>query len=94
MGRVLMEGEDNCLSVAGNLRKDRKIWMQMTRILIREGVDLKVSGLFFKAVVQEVLLFQGREMGTEPLDGASPENLPEQGCAAAHWEAAKAEGGG
>ena len=42
--------------MAGKLRKARKIWMWMTRILSREGGDLKVSGLFFKAVVQAVLL--------------------------------------
>ena len=30
--------------------------MQMTRILIREGADPKVSGLLFKAVVHAVLL--------------------------------------
>ena len=29
----------------------------MLRILIREGAALRVSGLFFKAVVQAVLLF-------------------------------------
>ena len=33
----------------------------MTRILSWEGVDPKVSGLFFKAVVQALLLF-GTEM--------------------------------
>ena len=29
----------------------------MTRVLRREGVALRVSGLFFKAVVQAVLIF-------------------------------------
>ena len=58
MGRVLTAGDDDCLAVAGNLRKDRKSWMRMTRILIREGEILKVSGLFFKDVVQAVLLFR------------------------------------
>ena len=57
LGRVLTEGVDDWLAVAGNLRKARKIWMQMVRILIREGADPKVLGLLFKAVVQAVLLF-------------------------------------
>ena len=39
------------------MSKARNIWMRMTRILIPEGVDPKVSGLFFKVVVQAVLLF-------------------------------------
>ena len=39
------------------MRKARKIWTRMTRILVREGSDPSISGLFFNAVVQEVLLF-------------------------------------
>ena len=56
MGRVLPAGDDGWPEVAGNLRKARKSWIWMTRILSREGADPKVSGLFFKAVVQAVLL--------------------------------------
>ena len=37
-----------------NLRKSRA---QLMRILVREGVNLRVYGMFFKAVVQVVLLF-------------------------------------
>ena len=33
--KVLEAGGDNCPTVTGNLRKARKIWVQMTRILIR-----------------------------------------------------------
>ena len=35
MGRVLTVGDDNWPTVAGNLRKDRKNWTWMKRILIR-----------------------------------------------------------
>ena len=44
--------------------------MRMTRKLVREGADLKVWGLFFKAVVQAVFIFgaetwvQTSQMGT------------------------------
>ena len=38
-----------------------KSWTLMTRILGREGADLRISRLFFKVVVQAVLLF-GSEM--------------------------------
>ena len=51
-----MAGDDNLTEVSGNLRKSRKIWMRMTRILSQEGADPKISGLLFKAVVQEVLI--------------------------------------
>ena len=41
----------------GNLRKDWKSWARMTKILGQEGSDPRVSGIFFKAAVQAVLLF-------------------------------------
>ena len=55
LGRVLTTGDDDWLEVAGNLRKARAIWMRMTSILSREGAEPKVSGLFFKAVIQAVV---------------------------------------
>ena len=61
LGRVMREGDDNWPAVAGNLVKARKRWGRIERILIREGVDRKVSRNLFKAVVQQVLLF-GAEM--------------------------------
>ena len=57
MGRVLTAWEDDWPEVAGNLHKAKKSWVRMSRILIREGADPKVSGNFFKFVVQAVLLF-------------------------------------
>ena len=41
-----------------NLSRARKVWSRMLCIFRREGGALWVSGLFFKAVVQEVLLFR------------------------------------
>ena len=49
--------DDDWLVVAGNLHNVSKIWVQMSRILSQEGADPKVSGKFFKAVVQAVFLF-------------------------------------
>ena len=57
MERVVTVVNDDLPAVASNLQKSRKSWGQMSRILIREGADPKVSGHFFKAVVQVVLLF-------------------------------------
>ena len=57
LGRILTEGEDDWPAVAGNLGKARKSWGRMQRILSREGENKRVSGNFFKAVVQQVLLF-------------------------------------
>ena len=50
-------GDDDWPEVAGNLVKARKSWGWLSSILSREGADKRVSGNFFKAVVQAVLLF-------------------------------------
>ena len=52
-----MAGDDNWPAVAGNLSKARKSWGRMQGILRREGATPRISGNFFKAVVQQVLLF-------------------------------------
>ena len=57
LGRVLTEGDDDWPAVAGNLRKARKSWGRLHEIRIREGATKRVSGKFFKAVVQQVMLF-------------------------------------
>ena len=55
--RVLTAGDDDWFAVAGNLGKARRSWGRLYRVLGREGADLKVSGTFYKAVAQAVLLF-------------------------------------
>ena len=50
-------GYDDWPAVVGNLWRVRKSWGRLLRILSREGAYPKVSGYFFKAVTQAVLLF-------------------------------------
>ena len=50
-------GDDDWPAVAGNLVKARKIWGRLARILSWEGAEKRVSGTFFKVVVQQLLLF-------------------------------------
>ena len=57
LGRILTEGYDDWPAVAGNLAKARKSWGRLQGILSREGATKRVSGNFFKAVVQQVLMF-------------------------------------
>ena len=57
LGTILTEGEDDWMAVTGNLGKARKSWGILQRILSREVATKRVSGDFFKAVVQQVLLF-------------------------------------
>ena len=55
--KTLTAGDDDWPAVAGNLGKARKSWGRLQRILSREGATKRVSENFFKAVVQQVLLF-------------------------------------
>ena len=57
LGRVILEADNNWLTVARNLSWERAVWRRMARILSREGAASRVSGLFFKALVQVVLIF-------------------------------------
>ena len=57
LGRVMTAVDDDWPSVVGNLLKAQKSWGRFSRILFREGAEMRVSGNFFKAVVQEVFLF-------------------------------------
>ena len=57
LGRIMITSGDNWTTVVGNLRKARDIWALLLRTLGREGVNLRFSGIFFKAVVRAVLLF-------------------------------------
>ena len=54
---MLTAGDNDCLAVVGNLGKERKSWGRLYQVLGREGADPKVSGNFYKAVSQAVLLF-------------------------------------
>ena len=50
-------GDDNWPAVAENLSKARRSWGRLQRIWRRKGATPEISGSFFKAVVQQVLLF-------------------------------------
>ena len=57
LGRVLTVGDDYWLAVVGNPGKARKRGGRLSRVLVQEGADPKVSENFYKAVAQAVLLF-------------------------------------
>ena len=57
LGRVLIASDYDWTAVVGNLRKARKWWAHMSRILGQEGEDSRNSGNFYKTVVQATLLF-------------------------------------
>ena len=67
LGRILTEGDDDWLAVAGNLEKARKSWGRLQGILSREGATKRVSGNFIKAVVQQVMLFRAETWVVSPM---------------------------
>ena len=56
LGRILTATDDDWPAVVGNLRKARRSWGRMARVLSREGADPKVSQTFYIAVTQAVFL--------------------------------------
>ena len=49
--------DDDWPAVVRNLAKAWAVWHRLSRILRREGAAPRVSGFFFKSVVQAVLIF-------------------------------------
>ena len=58
---MLTATDEDLAGVILNLSTARKGWVQMLRILGREGVNVQVSCMFYKTMVQDVLLY-GSEM--------------------------------
>ena len=57
LGRQLSSTDCDWPALYKNLSKARKRWGMVSRVLRREGASPRVSGMFYKAVVQSVLLF-------------------------------------
>jgi len=57
LGRPLSSFDEDWPAVYHNLKKARKRWARVSRVLTREGADPRVCGMFYKAVVQSVLLY-------------------------------------
>ena len=49
--------DTQAIRIRGNLNKARKAWKMISRLLRRENMKPRVCGMFFKAVVQAVLLY-------------------------------------
>ena len=57
LGWVITASGGNWTAVVSNISKAFIIWASLSIILWQEGVDPLTSGTFYKAVVQETLLF-------------------------------------
>ena len=57
LGRLLSATDNDWPALHRNLAKARQRWAMISRVLAREGASPRVSGMFYKAVVQAVLLY-------------------------------------
>ena len=55
--RVLDKSSNDWPALYANLAKSRKCWGRFGRIMGKEGADVRTSGLFYHAVVQNLLLY-------------------------------------
>ena len=57
LGRLLACNNNDIQAVRSNLRKARKCWGRILKVLRTENASYRVCGLFYKATMQAVLLF-------------------------------------
>ena len=57
LGRILEENDDDWLAVQGNVCRARQKWGRIGRILSKEKAKPRIMAIFYKAVVQSVLLY-------------------------------------
>lgn len=57
LGRPLSSSDDDYPAVVRNLKKARGSWARLSRVLTREGATASCSGMFYKSIVQSVLLY-------------------------------------
>ena len=91
LGIVLSAADDDWPEVVRNLVKALTVWQSISRILSREGSTLRVSGFFFKSVVQSGLLFSEDNWVVTPPHGKFPGGLPVPGVEATDRGAPTAE---
>ena len=75
LGWVLAAADDNWPVVVGNLWKAQKSWALTARIMGWEVLRPQFSRMFFKAMVQAVLLFRLKTWVLTPCMGQSLRNF-------------------
>ena len=57
LGRVIAFDDDDTQVVRGNLKKAHCVWAHVLHVLHAENASAHVCGIFYKAIVQAILLF-------------------------------------
>ena len=53
----MYRSDENCPVVLQNVEKTRRVWNRLGKLLRRERENPRVYGMFYREVVQTVLLF-------------------------------------
>jgi hypothetical protein len=84
LGRLLAYDNNDSQAMQSNFKKARKSWARVSCLLRAENASPKVSGVFYKATVQAVLLFGSEMWKLSPLNLKSLEGFH---IRAARWMA-------
>jgi hypothetical protein len=58
LGRLLAQDDDNIQAIRNQIRKARGTWARIGQVLTGENTPPRVSGKFYKAIIQSVLLYE------------------------------------
>ncbi len=73
--RLLTYDDNDSQAMQSNLMKARKSWAQVSCVLRAENASPKVSGVFYKEIVQAVLLFGIEMWKLSPLSLKKPKGI-------------------
>jgi hypothetical protein len=66
LGRLLAFDDNDVQAVRSNLKKARGMWARISRVLRTDNISPRVSGMFYKATVQAVLLYGSETWSLTP----------------------------
>ena len=66
LGRLMALDDVDTQAIQANMKKARKSWKLLSRLLRAEGASPRVSGMFYKAVVMAILLFSSETWNLTP----------------------------
>jgi len=66
LGQQLPSTDEDWPAIYWNLSKARKHWAMVSRVLACKGADARISAMFYKAVVQSVLLYSSETWVVTP----------------------------
>ncbi len=67
LGRLLAYNNNDTQAVRGNLKKARGVWARLSHMIRAENASLHACGIFYKAIMQSILLFGSETWNLSPV---------------------------